>query len=91
MRPRFVLSAACLAVMVSSLAWSKSPQSAVVQGTVKERLVLDEAFLKSFPTVTIDVTFETGRARNQAAIQASSYGCCSKGPSLSTSPAKIRA
>ena len=63
MRPRFVLSAACLAVMVSSLAWSESPQSAVVQGTVKERLVLDEAFLKSFPTVTIDVTFETGQGK----------------------------
>ena len=63
MRPRFVLIAAYFAVMGSSLAWSESPQPAVVQGTVKERLVLDEVFLKSLPAVTIDATFETGQGK----------------------------
>ena len=47
--------------MVPSLTWSESSQPAVLQGAVKQRLVLDEALLKSLPAVTIDVTFETGQ------------------------------
>jgi len=36
----------------------------VLEGAVKQQLVLDEAFLKSFPATTIDVTFETGQGKS---------------------------
>jgi hypothetical protein len=32
--------------------------TAVLQGAVKQQLVLDDALLKSLPSVSIDVTFE---------------------------------
>ena len=63
MRLRFVLIAACLAAMVPSLTWSESSQPAVLQGAVKQRLILDAALLQSLPAVTVDVTFETGQGR----------------------------
>ena len=56
-----VLIAAFLAAINPSLSWTQSSQPAVLQGAVKQRLVLDEALLKSLPAVTIDVTFETGQ------------------------------
>jgi hypothetical protein len=62
-RLRFVLIAACLAAMVPSLTWSESSQPAVLQGAVKQRLILDAALLQSLPAVTVDVTFETGQGR----------------------------
>jgi hypothetical protein len=46
--------------MVPSLTWSESPQAAVLEGAVKQQLVLDDALLKSLPSVSIDVSFETG-------------------------------
>jgi hypothetical protein len=42
---------------------SESSQPAVLQGAVKQHLVLDDALLKSLPAVTIDVTFETGQGK----------------------------
>jgi len=42
---------------------SESTQPAVLQGAVKQHLVLDDALLKSLPAVTIDVTFETGQGK----------------------------
>jgi hypothetical protein len=44
-------------------AQSESSQPAVLQGAVKQHLVLDDALLKSLPAVTIDVTFETGQGK----------------------------
>jgi hypothetical protein len=35
----------------------------VLQGAVKQRLVLDDPLLKSLPAVTVDVTFETGQGK----------------------------
>jgi len=59
-----VLIAAFLAAVVPSPTWSESPQPLrCFQGTVKQRLVLDDALLKSMPAVTIDVTFETGQGK----------------------------
>ena len=63
MRPRFVLSAACLAVMVSSLAWSESLVVCRCPGNRQRTARARRGFFKSFPTVTIDVTFETGQGK----------------------------
>ena len=35
----------------------------MLEGAVEQRLVLDDRLLKSFPAVTIDVTFETGEGK----------------------------
>jgi len=35
----------------------------VLQGTVKQRLILDDALLRSLLAVTIDVTFETAQGK----------------------------
>jgi hypothetical protein len=35
----------------------------MLEGAVKQRLVLDDRLLKSFPAVTINVTFETGEGK----------------------------
>ena len=56
-----------LAFLLTALAigpgHSEPREAPVLQGVVKQRLVLDEAFLKSLPTTSIDVTFETGQGR----------------------------
>jgi len=44
-------------------AWSQASEPAVVEGAVKQRLILDEALLTSLPAVAIDVTFETGQGK----------------------------
>ena len=36
---------------------------AVLRGSVKQELILDEVLLKSLPAVTVDVTFETGEGK----------------------------
>jgi hypothetical protein len=52
-----------LAAVVRGLAGSGPSQPAVLNGAVKQNLVLDDAFLKSLPAVTIEVTFETGQGK----------------------------
>ena len=44
-------------------AWSQASEPAVVEGAVKQRLILDEALLTSLTGVAIDVTFETGQGK----------------------------
>jgi len=44
-------------------AWSQASEPAVVEGAVKQRLILDEALLTSLLAVAIDVTFETGQGK----------------------------
>ena len=61
MRLSFILIAAFLAAVAPSLTWSESAQPAVLQGAVKQRLVLDDALLKSLPAVSIDVIFEAAQ------------------------------
>jgi Bacterial extracellular solute-binding protein len=46
----------------ASPAVAQPDEPAVLEGAVRHRLVLDEAFVKSLPATTIDVTFETGFA-----------------------------
>jgi hypothetical protein len=46
-----------------SQASSGSSEPAVLQGAVKQRVILDDALLRSLPAVTIDVTFETGQGK----------------------------
>jgi hypothetical protein len=42
---------------------AQSAEAPILEGEVKQRLVLDDRLLKSFPAVTIDVTFETGEGK----------------------------
>jgi hypothetical protein len=42
---------------------SLGAEPAMLQGAVKEQLILDEALLKSLPEVAVDVTFETGQGK----------------------------
>jgi hypothetical protein len=58
---RLSLATFLCVVLAAVHAWSESPEPAVLEGTVKQRLVLDEAFLQSLPPVTIEVTFETAQ------------------------------
>jgi hypothetical protein len=52
------MTALLLAVIAPAVAWGEN--RAVLRGSVKQELILDEALLKSLPAVTVDVTFETG-------------------------------
>jgi hypothetical protein len=55
---RVAMTALLLAVIAPAVAWGED--RAVLRGSVKQELILDEALLKSLPAVTVDVTFETG-------------------------------
>jgi hypothetical protein len=64
MRGRFIgVAAILLAVIVLGTGSVQAVDQAVLEGTVKQQLILDEGLLKSFPAVTIDVTFETGQGK----------------------------
>jgi hypothetical protein len=67
MKLNWVATAALsLAVIAPGLALSEVAEPPVLQGAVKQQLVLDEALLKSLPATTVDVTYETGEGKKSA-------------------------
>ena len=58
-----LLLAFLLTVLAIGPGHSEPREAPVLQGAVKQRLVLDEALLKSLPTTSIDVSFETGQGK----------------------------
>jgi hypothetical protein len=48
---------------VPQIGWGEAVEPAVLQGAMRQRLILDDAVLKSLPAVTIEVTFETGQGK----------------------------
>ena len=58
---RLSLATFLCVVLAAVHAWSESSEPAVLEGAVKQQLVLDEVFLRSLPSVTIEVTFETAQ------------------------------
>jgi hypothetical protein len=61
-----MVAALFLAVMIPEAGSAQSPEPAVVEGAVQQRLILDEAFLKSPPAITINVIVETGKGKSSA-------------------------
>ena len=55
--------AICIAVLASASSRSDPAEMAVLEGAVKQRLVLDDTLLKSLPATSIDVAFETGEGK----------------------------
>jgi hypothetical protein len=65
MRRALVVAAGLLLGLMTPVATSaQSDEPAVLEGAVTHRLVLDEAFVKSLPATTVDVTFETDKGRS---------------------------
>jgi hypothetical protein len=58
-----IAAALCLAALTAGNSLSEPAETPILQGAVKQRLVLDETLLKSLAPVTIDVTFETGEGK----------------------------
>ena len=58
-----IAAALCLIGIIPGGGRAQSAGAPMLEGAVKQRLVLDDRLLKSFPAVTIDVTFETGEGR----------------------------
>ena len=58
---RVAPAALLLAVLAPTLAFSDD--HAVLRGAVKHEFVLDDALLKTFPAITVNVTFETGQGK----------------------------
>jgi hypothetical protein len=63
-RSLIVVTGLLLAFMMPQAAPAQSDEPAVLEGAVRQRLVLDEAFVKSLPAITIDVTFETDKGKS---------------------------
>jgi hypothetical protein len=60
---RLAVVAALLSVVAPSLVLGEAAKPAALLGAVKQELVLDETLLKSLPSVTIEVSFDTGEGR----------------------------
>jgi hypothetical protein len=90
-RSLVVVAGLLLAFTMPEAAPAQSDEPAVLEGEVRQRLVLDEAFVKSLPAITIDVTFETDKESRRAAIPAFSFGPCWKMPALWMTPARTPA
>src|SRR5262245_20657420 len=56
---RWALVAVLLAAVAPTLVLGEAIKPAVLRGTVKQELVLDETLLKSLPSVNVDVSFDT--------------------------------
>ena len=80
-----------LAFMMPRAAPAQSDEPAVLEGAVKQRLVLDEAIFKSLPAITIDVTFETDKGKSSGRYTGVFFGLCSKMLALSMIPARTPA
>lgn len=52
-----------LAALTVNVSRSEPTATPVLQGSVQQRLVLDDTLLKSLPAVSVDVTFETGEGK----------------------------
>ena len=63
MRRLAIAAALILAASTASVTFGGSLEATVLEGAVKQRLVLDGALLKSLPAVTVDVAFETGQGQ----------------------------
>jgi hypothetical protein len=63
-RSLVVIAGLLLAVMVPDLGSAQPGEPAVLEGAVRQRLVLDEALVKSLPAIAIDVTFETDKGKS---------------------------
>ena len=63
MRRLVIAAALILAASTASVTFGGSPEAPVLEGAVKQRLVLDGALLKSLPAVTVNVAFETGQGK----------------------------
>jgi len=63
---RAVVTIAALILIALSFAAGKAvaAETAVVEGAVRQRLVLNEALLRSFPRTTVDITFETSNGKS---------------------------
>ncbi len=62
---RLFVSAAIISLtaLTASTVWSGPSEAPILEGAVKQRLTLDGQLLKSFPPVTINITFETGQGK----------------------------
>jgi hypothetical protein len=56
-------AAICLAALTAGVGSSDPARTPILRGTVEQRLILDEALLRSMPALTVDVTFETGEGK----------------------------
>jgi hypothetical protein len=60
---RVAITATFLAVIAPVIGWSEQTGPAVLRGAVRKQLAIDEALLKSLPSVTVAVTFEGGQGK----------------------------
>ena len=58
-----IAAALCLVGITPGGGRAQSAGALILEGAVRQRLILDDRLLKSFPAVTIDVTFETGEGK----------------------------
>ena len=56
-----IIATFLLVALAGVHAWSEASEPAVLEGVVKQRLVLDEALLQSLTPITIEVSFETAQ------------------------------
>jgi hypothetical protein len=63
-RSLIVVAGLLLAFMMPLAAPAQLDEPAVLEGAVRHRLVIDEAFVKSLPATTINVTFETDKGKS---------------------------
>jgi hypothetical protein len=63
-RSLIVVAGLLLALMMPEAVPAQPDEPAVLEGTVSHRLVLDDAFIKSLPATTVDVTFETDKGKS---------------------------
>src|SRR5262245_8109425 len=60
---RAAIAAVLLAVVAPGLAAVEATEPVVLRGAGKKELALDETLLKSLPSMTVDVSFDTGEGK----------------------------